>query len=442
MSHHQGTQPDPYGPEDPYGPGAHGPGAYGPGAYGPGGGVTDRRAGGPGRRTGGVPDALVVGSLGFAISVTLLVWSSTGLAGLLHQGSWPSGVAFPRTAGAIRSFLTAPGDVAAAWPHADPAALPGAGLLWLMFLAQLAVAFATVLWVAIRVGRWRGRRARGGAGPGQRPSGARAAPNAPDRGYPHPGGPAPDHDHPTGSLTGTTSATGAAGEARDAAGAVLAAGPAAAVADPDGRLYRSTAARRADHGRVHLYDPDHLTDTPVRLRWAPHHGCADLTTARRRAAALLAPVRPSAPVFQLDAETAETVLRGYLHAAAITGRPFGDVHRWAQSNAPEPARTLRAHPRAAPGASMELEAALTAHPGRRDSALALINRALAGLERPAVSQACAPGKADTAALEDLLESGGTLYVVGDAAVTAPLRHALLDAVAPRLDRVDTRRFAH
>ncbi|NJQ08676.1 hypothetical protein HCN56_24660 [Streptomyces lonarensis] len=188
---------------------------------------------------------------------------------------------------------------------------------------------------------------------------------------------------------------------------------------------------------MHLYDPEQLTDTPVRLRWAPHHGCADPAVARARAAALLAPVRPSAPVFQLDAETAETVLRCYLHAAALTGEPFTTVHRWAQNNATDPARTLRSHPRVAPGASMELEAALTSHPERRDAALALINRSLAGLEDPAVRRACTPGKADAAALAELLESGGTLYVVGRDAATLPLRTALLRAVTPPLARVAT-----
>ncbi|NJQ17771.1 hypothetical protein [Streptomyces bohaiensis] len=159
--------------------------------------------------------------------------------------------------------------------------------------------------------------------------------------------------------------------------------------------------------------------------------------ARARAAALLAPVRPSAPVFQLDAETAETVLRCYLHAAALTGEPFTTVHRWAQSSSADPARTLRSHPRVAPGASMELEAALTAHPERRDAALALINRALAAMEDPAVRRLSAPGKADAAAWAELLETGGTLYLVGSDPRTLPLRTALLRAVAPPLAVVAT-----
>ncbi|NJP67172.1 hypothetical protein [Streptomyces spiramenti] len=423
MSHPQ-SGPDPYGPADPYGPDGYRPPAD---RYGSGGAPT-------GRRGGGVPDAAIVGSLALAISVTLLVWSSTGLGGLLRAGSWPEGVTFTSTAGALRSLLTAPADITAAWPQADATALPPGGVFWLIFAAQLVVVGGTVLWCAVRIGTRRARRAEG-PGPGRRPGGARKAPNAPDRGYPYAEhGPSEGNaGSPVGGVVPTGAGAGTA--TSDASDAVLTAGPAAVVTDPDGRLYRDTAARRSDHGPVHLYDPEQLTDTPVRLRWAPHHGCADHVVARARATALLAPVRPSAPVFQLDAETAETVLRCYLHAAALTGEPFTTVHRWAQSNSSDPAGTLRSHPRVAPGASMELEAALTSHPERRDAALALINRALHGLEDPAVRRACAPGKADAAALAELLETGGTLYVVGRGPATLSLRTALLRAVTPPLTHV-------
>ena len=66
---------------------------------------------------------------------------------------------FLRTAQAMRSFLTAPSDIPAAWPEADPDTLPGAPALWLTFLVETALLFSTALWIYVRFARWRARRA-------------------------------------------------------------------------------------------------------------------------------------------------------------------------------------------------------------------------------------------------------------------------------------------
>ncbi|MBB0244385.1 hypothetical protein FNQ90_09770 [Streptomyces alkaliphilus] len=200
------------------------------------------------------------------------------------------------------------------------------------------------------------------------------------------------------------------------------------VTDPDGTLYDRTARRRSRLGPVHVYDPEHRVDTPVRLRWGPERGCADPLVARRRAKALLTPVRPTEPVFALDAEAAETLLRCFLHAAALDGADCRRVQRWARSGGGDAARILRAHPRVSPGMSMELEGALGSHPGRRDAGLALVARSLEALERVNVRHSCSPGRADTIALENIAGEGATLYVVGDDPATAPLRGALLDSL--------------
>lgn len=401
MAYHSGAEHDPYGPR----------------AYGP--------TGGPSRRSGGVPDGLIVGGLALAVSVTLLAWTSTGIAGWLAHGSWPEGVTFLRTAGAVRALLTAPSDVAGAWPASDPATLPGPTLLWTAFLAQLVVVFSSVLWVATRVARLRARRRT----PRPRTGTADDAPAGPARAAApfEPVGPGASITSPDGGPIAT------AAQLLDSPGGAV-------VEDPDGSVLARTARQRGKLGPVHVYDPGHLVDTPVRLRWAPHHGCTDAATAHRRARALLAPVRPSGPVFQLDAETAETLLRTYLHAAALTGQPFPQIHRWAQGRqSAEPAKILRTHPKAAPGMSMELEAALTSHPGRRDAGLALINRALTGLDQLHIRQTCSPGRVDALALDNLAGQDGTLYIVGDSDATAPFRLALLEAVTDRLTRVGTGR---
>ncbi|MCE7083362.1 type VI secretion protein [Streptomyces sp. ST2-7A] len=430
--YHSGGNHDPYGQE------AHGPPA--------------RRGPAPAAGRGGVPDGVLVGVLGLATALTVLVWSATGIAGWIAHGAWPEGVTFIGTATALRSFLTAPSDIPAAWPAADPAGLPGAALLWLVFAALLIVLFSGFLWGAIRYGRWRGRRRHGPGRPagvsGPRKGGAVAEPfpPAPVRTEPTAHAADPDRHEPidrpgrpeTGLPGGPVPAPGSSSPPPpppgDAVGTVASAPGPLVVTDPDGTLYDRTARRRSRSGPVHVYDPEHRVDAPVRLRWGPERGCADPVTARRRARALLAPVRPAEPVFALDAETAETLLRCFLHAAALDGTDCRRVQRWARSGGGEAARILRSHPRAAPGTSMELESALGSHPGRRDAGLTLVVRALEALERVNVRHSCSPGRADTIALENITGEGATLYVIGDDPVTAPLRGALLDSLdtLPRL----------
>ncbi|MDX3233746.1 hypothetical protein [Streptomyces sp. ME19-01-6] len=196
--------------------------------------------------------------------------------------------------------------------------------------------------------------------------------------------------------------------------AVLEAVGPALVVTSDTALWTTTKDARAKFGPIHVFDPSHLLDTPARLRWNPAVGCESRDAAAARATALLAPVRPLHAVDRPMAEAAETMLRCWLHAAAVDDRPFRHVHRWAQGNsAHEPVRILRTHAKAAGGAAGELEAMLTAHPERRDMAQELTARALAALSSIHIRDACNPGRSDTLALESFIGEGGTLYVMGE-----------------------------
>jgi hypothetical protein len=179
-------------------------------------------------------------------------------------------------------------------------------------------------------------------------------------------------------------------------------------------LWAETKDARAKLGPVLLYDPAHLCDTPARMHWHPGAGCADRDTAAARAQALLAPVRPQSRLDAAVADTAETLLRSWLHAAALEDRPFKQVHRWALgSGAHEPVRILRTHPKAAPGLAGELESALTAHPERREMAQELTARALGCLSSIHIREACTPHRTDALTLASFADEGGTLYVVGE-----------------------------
>ncbi|MCB5182425.1 type IV secretory system conjugative DNA transfer family protein [Streptomyces antimicrobicus] len=189
---------------------------------------------------------------------------------------------------------------------------------------------------------------------------------------------------------------------------------AALVVTSSPALWAQTKDARAKLGPVLLYDPTHRCDTPARMHWNPTEGCADRDTAAARALALLAPVRPQARIDAAVADTAETLLRSWLHAAALDDRPFKQLHRWAQgTSAQEPVRVLRTHPQAAAGTAGELESALTAHPERRDMALQLTARALSSLTSVHIRDACNPNRTDALTLASFVTEGGTLYVVGE-----------------------------
>ncbi|WP_329560063.1 type VI secretion protein [Streptomyces uncialis] len=195
---------------------------------------------------------------------------------------------------------------------------------------------------------------------------------------------------------------------RDAEGPAL-------VITSDPAIWAETKDARAKLGPVLLYDPLHLCDTPARLHWSPSRGCEDRDTAALRAKALLAPIRPSAKLDTAVADTAETLLCCFLHAAAVDGRQFRHVHRWAQgSQVQEAVRALRTNPAAASGSAGELEAALTAYPERRDIAQELTARALSALFTVNVREACTPNRTDALTLDSFVAEGGTLYLVGEA----------------------------
>jgi hypothetical protein len=426
---------------------------------------------------GGLPDGLIVGVLGFLLGVTLLVWTATGIAGVLSHGGWPADVHFTRTPQAMRHLISEPHDIPAAWPGASAGELPGSGLFWGIFISQFMVLFVLTVFVLNAVARTRARlRAARQAPPAPAPV-PEPVERAPlpvprrRRGEPVaskaagddgldawfrsvPGVAGPREDAPTTRLEPVTAsavdATAAAGPATAAApvshpaadplpggeitrtyalfagprgdkakrivqpAVLAAAGPAVVTtADPD--TYQQTVGNRSKLGPVHVYDPAHLLDVPGRLRWAPHGGCERPETAAVRSAALLAPLRPARADEAIVHDTAVTLLRCWLHAAALDGGPFRQVQRWAASGsaAGEAVRVLRTDTEAASGWSGELESVLHAHPERRDAAQALIRQILEPLNAVHIRDACNPPRSGGLDVESFLAERGTLYVVGE-----------------------------
>jgi hypothetical protein len=427
---------------------------------------------------GGLPDGLLIGIIGLLLAVTLLVWTATGIAAVLAHGAWPDAVHFTRTPRAMRSLVTQPHDLAAAWPQAPARQLPGSGLFWWVFVGQAVLLVVAAVRVMNAVARLRGTRppkrreprrprpappyeeeaaygdeeARDGAdatavpAPRRRPApyakGGDESLDAWFRTVPRavpPGGaedpptavlspapqspPAPPSDPrlaglADGEITGTyalfAEPRGDKAKRLVQPAVLAAAGPVlVTTADPD--TYHQTAGNRAKLGPVLVYDPAHLVDVPGRLRWAPHGECELPGTARLRAAALLAPLRTARAEEAVVHDTAVTLLRCWLHAAAVDGRPFRQVQRWAAGGAAagEAVRVLRTDRAAASGWSGELESVLHAHPERRDAAQALIRRALEPLNAVHIRDACSPGSSGGLDVESFAAERGTLYVVGE-----------------------------
>ncbi|WP_225635274.1 type IV secretory system conjugative DNA transfer family protein [Streptomyces solaniscabiei] len=454
----------------------------------------DRRDQRPGQQ-GGIPDGLLIGILAFLLGMTLLVWTATGLAGLFSHGSWPAGITFAGTPLAMRHLIGRPHDIAGAWPDAPAAELSGYGLFWGLFIGQLMVLVVLAVFVMGTVARWkavrlRRRAAQSPAGhappppattqspppaqtqpawtpppaaqapPAQEPAPAAARHEVPTpRTAPEPAPAAEPQAQPATEQAPTASPLGGSRGGREkillgtresrrstATQAVSDADGPALVVTSNPALWQDTKDARSKLGPVLLYDPTHLCDTPARLHWSPTAGCEDKPTAVARATALLTPVRPTARLDQAVSDTATTLLRSYLHAAAIDGRTIRHVHRWSQgSQIQDAVRILRTNPKAAPGAAGELEAALTAHPERRDMAQQLTTRALAALSVVNIREACTPNRTDALTLDSFVHEQGTLYVVGESIEdprtspgAMPLLTALVSSVVERGRRMAER----
>ncbi|MFI0018235.1 TraM recognition domain-containing protein [Streptomyces griseus] len=414
---------------------------------------------------GGIPDGLLIGLLGLLLAATLVTWTATGLAGLLSHGAWPDGVTFTRSPLALRELATAPQDLPAAWPQTPPAQLSGYGLFWGLFIGGLMVLVVLTVFTLGVVARGRAVRERrreeqsftphkpristdkqaptptptsaqaqaqaqatpaATPAPAPAPAPAQASPPATPTATPHPPAAHPPATEDTRPLPATSAAVLPSprtpllvyAPAPDRRPTVVQAihdaeGPALVVTS-DPTVWAETKDARGKLGPVLVYDPGHLCDTPARLHWSPTEGCELPDAAAARAAALLAPVRPQARIDAAVADTAQTLLQCWLHAAAVDGRPFRQVLRWASgAGAHEPVRLLRTHPKAASGLAGLLESALTAYPERREVAQELTVRAFAALSTVHIREACTANRADSLALESFADEGGTLYLVGE-----------------------------
>ena len=384
------------------------------------------------------------------VAVGVPVWLTAGLAGFVTTGRWTS-----------MPVGTLPATIAA-WPHhvSDPAAAfptaswtrpPSAALIYVCAGAVL-VALTILSRVVVRVARYQPH-PRGMAGAADlrahlsaaavRRRGRHARPGLTGRVEPQQVGLYLGQDRRTGQrLWGSIEDSYLyLGPPRSGKGmhliipqALTAPGP-VLVTSTRNDIVRHTARLRAQRGPVVVFDPQQQTSrrSLQRLRWAPQRGCDDPLVAISRARSLAAAAK-----FGVGTTTngdywqsmTEAVVRCYLHAAALTGRPARELLLWTSQPAdPTPVRILRNDPAAAPGWAEELAAQASAHPQQRDNVWSGVRRAFDCLADPRVLDACSPTPDDEFDPVTFLAESGTLYLVGDSDAqlsVAPLITALLE----------------
>ena len=178
-----------------------------------------------------------------------------------------------------------------------------------------------------------------------------------------------------------------------------------------------------------------------RVRWSPIAGCADLATAERRAAALIAASPQADSGATLSAHGfftahAESTLAGYLAAAAHAGAGVLTLLDWLSDPADHTAQRALAAA-GLPVQASRLAAVQRLVPETRDGIYATIANAVACLARPDILELVSPPPGEEFDVDAAIRAGETVYVLGSAAAagsTAPLVTAFVEEV---LDRART-----
>lgn len=394
---------------------------------------------------------------GAAMGVSLLVWLTGELAGVIWCHEWPRATVAqsPIIAWRLVGHLKDPSD---AWPVAARHAVPGAvafyatgsGLVGGIAAVARHVLPGIRMWGGLVIGGGRRgfaslralRGALGEAAP--RRSAAVVRPSLQGRGFATNdvavglGTSIPHRTRLWGSLEDSYLVLGpprsGKGTSFLAPAIVRYPGPAVVVSTRDD-LFQLTALAATRETPVLLFDPTNLSRWPgSRVAWSPVRGCEDTLTAMIRARALVRSSGAGKNVTNGDfwAGTAETVLRCYLHAAALAGKDMRAVLRWvAQQTNPEPAQILSGS-RAAASWAGELAGIAQGHDQTRSAIFASVGLALASLADPRILAACCPTSPGEG-LDEAVFLGGkrTLYILGlaSAHVTmAPIVSALIESI--------------
>lgn len=209
-------------------------------------------------------------------------------------------------------------------------------------------------------------------------------------------------------------------------------------------VLHQTWLARYQRGDVAVFDPENISGWPERITWSVIAGCEDADVAIRRAAALVA-AKPQTAKSSGNGDffdqKAATLLRCYLHAAALDGRRLSDVVEWCESTTALEARDiLKQHH---PEWERTLNEILDAKSEKTTSSILMVlTSVMEPLASPALLAAVDCPTANSFDVADFVAKGtGTMYVLseGGNGSVAPFAAALAAEVFVVANKLSQRR---
>src|SRR5580658_9663689 len=193
-------------------------------------------------------------------------------------------------------------------------------------------------------------------------------------------------------------------------------------------IYHLTAAVRAEHGRVHVFNPQHIGGVASTFCWDPVAGCEDPATAIRRADAFAFAVsQKGVEDGTFWSAKASDYLRGYFCAAALAQYDLRAVAAWVSGADPDVPERILAAAGARQWALTLAELRSEAHKTTATVRM-VMSRALSFLADPALAASVLPGPGGGFDIPAFLRQRGTVYMIADSigeeAPMAPLFAAM------------------
>jgi len=211
-------------------------------------------------------------------------------------------------------------------------------------------------------------------------------------------------------------------------------------------IFEATAVARSAGSRpVWVLDPEGMAPGGYPVRWSVVRGCEDTRTAERRAAALIAGAPGGTTLDTGNSAffktSALSVLKTFLHAAALGGRTIVDVQRWCRGDYSEPEAILagRGDPLVDPAG--QLAQHTIGAEETTSGVMRYVENTLACFSHRTVIDLCTPDPDEDFDMAGFLAAKGTVYLLGKgerlssaSALTTAFAEELLfiagDVVAP------------
>ena len=182
-------------------------------------------------------------------------------------------------------------------------------------------------------------------------------------------------------------------------------------------IYEATAKARQARGRpVWVLDPEDMAPAGGQVRWSVVRGCEDTRTAERRAAALVAGAPGGQTVDTGNSAffktSALSVLKAFLHAAALGDKTIVDVTRWCRGDHAEAQAILAGQADVMVDPARMLTQHTIGAPETTSGVMRYVENTLACFAHRPVIDLCTPSPDDDFDMHRFVSEGGTVYLLG------------------------------